>query len=573
MNHPYTDDPNENEIVQPGMMDIAFDFEGYWKDRRGPGKTTTTTSGTTTMTAGGAPKSSTTATSAGGTTSMKNLLQMDPIERALWTRASIYSELGLDNPPKGAKTNSSSYSSRNSSTMEESDEDDSMIMDPWDFENNDSIRKDDENDKQTWNKGRKKGCILSPEAKRSQRQRRRELALYYARRALMVKGLLAACMFVIMTGLVMVHQDSTMVDETLPTNDTRSHHHSSSSSHSHSHTSSFDSPPEELPTESHHTSKAFDTYLRGENNNDNNKSSDKTKDRHGEHAKTAGQKANKDDDTVEKSIAEQDSAQDSHDDEDDAFDDVDETKPLPKGWNQRVDPKTNRYYYVDPHGTSTWTRPKSKTTSHAAKDTTQAHDTKATTTDNIDDKPLPKGWNQKVDPTTNRVYYVDPTGTSTWKRPQTTTSSDVQGGDQQTTKEKQSSSLSSSPSNEKRAGSNRSNSETEVRVSVVMTKVARAPIATIRTLLQSPAPSVAAAVMTRVASPRVASPRVASPKVTTPKALMTKATALVAPKVKTPVVVTRRVKAPVVRAPAPVMTSPKVATTATAPATPKAMTP
>uniref|UniRef100_A0A8C4QCQ3 E3 ubiquitin-protein ligase n=1 Tax=Eptatretus burgeri TaxID=7764 RepID=A0A8C4QCQ3_EPTBU len=66
-----------------------------------------------------------------------------------------------------------------------------------------------------------------------------------------------------------------------------------------------------------------------------------------------------------------------------------EQEPLPAGWEQRQD-QHNRIYYVDHNTrTTTWERP----------------------------QPLPPGWERRVDPR-GRVYYVDHnTRTTTWQRP------------------------------------------------------------------------------------------------------------------------------------------------------------
>jgi len=72
---------------------------------------------------------------------------------------------------------------------------------------------------------------------------------------------------------------------------------------------------------------------------------------------------------------------------------------LPNNWEEKIDPRTNKPYYVN-HATkeTTWIRPQQQ----------------------LQRQPLPPGWEERVDPNTGNKFYVNHnTRETTWKDPRT----------------------------------------------------------------------------------------------------------------------------------------------------------
>ncbi|KAG5508821.1 hypothetical protein JKF63_05323 [Porcisia hertigi] len=86
---------------------------------------------------------------------------------------------------------------------------------------------------------------------------------------------------------------------------------------------------------------------------------------------------------------------------------------LPDGWEERLDPKTNRAFYVNHKSrTTTWERPQSSATAHLGIAKVSSHASGGSATS------LPAPWEARVDPATGRTFYINhATKTTSWEPP------------------------------------------------------------------------------------------------------------------------------------------------------------
>ena len=86
---------------------------------------------------------------------------------------------------------------------------------------------------------------------------------------------------------------------------------------------------------------------------------------------------------------------------------------LPDGWREFTDKKSGKDYYMDPQGHTTWERPASENQSPPL----SLEESDSISDSDASKGSLPPGWREYKDQVTGKFYYMDPHGKTTWDRP------------------------------------------------------------------------------------------------------------------------------------------------------------